>query len=139
MIKQTFEARLKNKILLISSFLIVSIYLFSSCSSNQYLYCGAGSVINSDFVIRVSGINYNAISDSIKILGEIQDSVTAESLVGVNVYIKNTTIGVSTYLDGKFKLAFKYNPNDTLKFSYIGYSYKSYKLKDFLKEHLRIK
>ena len=138
MIRQNFEIRSQSKFVLISSLLIISIYLFSSCSGNQYLYCGAGDITNY-LIINIDEINYNAVSDSIRISGEIQDSLMSEPLIGVNVFIIGTTISTATNFDGKFKLALKYNPKDSLKFTYVGYTPQSYILENFLKEQLRIK
>jgi len=52
--------------------------------------------------------------------GYVVDDKTGESLPFVNVYFQNTNIGVSTDIDGKYKIKAK-NHNDTLVFSMIGF------------------
>lgn len=53
------------------------------------------------------------------VTGMVTDSETGESLPGVNVLVKGTTIGTNTDVDGRFTLNV---PDDaTLQFSYIGY------------------
>lgn len=55
---------------------------------------------------------------NVKVSGTVVDS-KGESLVGVNVVVKGTTIGTMTDFDGKFSLDVPQNA--TLEFSYIGY------------------
>jgi len=52
--------------------------------------------------------------------GQISDDVTGETLIGVNVVVKNTTTGTSTDMDGRFQLSVP-SLQDTLVISYIGY------------------
>lgn len=57
----------------------------------------------------------------IKVTGVVSDGATGEPLVGVNVVIKGTTIGVITDIDGKFTLDLP-DANAVLVFSSIGYA-----------------
>lgn len=68
-----------------------------------------------------------AISDEVQleeveftVSGTVTDSETGEPLPAVNVFVKGTTIGVSTEVDGSFELSV---PDDAeiLVFRYIGY------------------
>ncbi|MDR0506044.1 MAG: TonB-dependent receptor [Dysgonamonadaceae bacterium] len=54
-----------------------------------------------------------------EIKGIVSDA-SGETLVGVSVLVKNTTIGVMTNIDGKFSV--NVAPWDTLVVSYLGYS-----------------
>ncbi len=56
-----------------------------------------------------------------KISGIITDATTKEPLVGVNVVIEGTTIGVISDVDGKFNIEVS-NPNAILIASFIGYN-----------------
>lgn len=57
----------------------------------------------------------------IKVTGQVTDSETGEALVGVNIVVKGTTLGVVTDIEGKFSIDVP-EPNATLVFSSIGYS-----------------
>ena len=62
---------------------------------------------------------FNSFSQT-KITGKVTDKATGEALVGVTVYIKGTTTGTSTDLDGHYDL--KVTPgNYTINFKYISY------------------
>ena len=52
--------------------------------------------------------------------GIVKDATTNESLPGVNVLVKGTTIGTATNKNGKYQLSVP-SLTDTLVFSYIGY------------------
>ncbi|MEQ9404824.1 MAG: TonB-dependent receptor [Cyclobacteriaceae bacterium] len=54
------------------------------------------------------------------ISGKIVDATDGSALVGVNVFIKGTTTGTSTDLDGNFRISV--SADDVLVFSYIGYN-----------------
>ncbi|MBN1338706.1 MAG: TonB-dependent receptor [Bacteroidales bacterium] len=53
--------------------------------------------------------------------GIIQDKKTRETLIGANIIVKGTTLGVSTDIDGKFKLQGLDSGAYTLEVSYISY------------------
>lgn len=57
---------------------------------------------------------------AINVSGTVTSSATGEGLPGVNVIIKNTTIGTVTDVNGKYSLEVS-NENETLVFSFIGY------------------
>lgn len=55
-----------------------------------------------------------------RVTGTVTDEANGTPLIGVNVFVKNTTIGTVTDIDGKYELS---APDDatTLVFSFIGY------------------
>ena len=55
-----------------------------------------------------------------KVTGVVRDAQTGEPLIGVNIFIKGTTTGTITSLDGSYSLDVP-EPGNTLVFSYIGY------------------
>lgn len=61
------------------------------------------------------------MSQQIEIKGVVK-SITNEVLPGVNIYIKGTSTGTSTDIDGKYNL--KSDNNGTLIFSFLGYKTK---------------
>lgn len=56
-----------------------------------------------------------------EIAGFVQDRKTRETLIGANVIIKGTTLGVSTDIDGKFRLAGVDPGIFSIEVSYISY------------------
>lgn len=56
-----------------------------------------------------------------KVTGQITDAVTGEAVIGANVVVKGTTLGVVTDVDGKFSIDIP-DPNGTLVISSIGYT-----------------
>lgn len=58
-------------------------------------------------------------AQEITVTGKVTDSADGSTLIGVNVIIKGTTIGVTTDFDGNYKI--EAPANATLQFSYIGY------------------
>ena len=61
-----------------------------------------------------------------EITGTVTDAKTGEPLIGVTVMVKGTQTGVTTDVDGQFKLACK--EGDVLQVSYIGYETKEVKV-----------
>ncbi len=59
-------------------------------------------------------------SQEVAITGVVTDEATGQPIPGVNVLVKNTTIGASTDFDGIYTLS-KVPVGSTLVFSYIGY------------------
>jgi len=75
-------------------------------------------VLNNKLIVsRVEDAD-NALA---KITGVVKDN-TGETLIGVSVHIKGTTIGNQTDASGKFTIDAK--PGDVLVFTYIGYTTK---------------
>lgn len=66
------------------------------------------------FIFQASGQNGT-------IKGTVKDKETGEELVGASVFVKGTTIGVSSDLDGKFELANIQTGTYTVVCSYISY------------------
>ena len=60
-------------------------------------------------------------AQSIKINGVISDSLTGESIPFCDVYIKNTYIGVTSNIDGKYEIVYTPKGNDSIVASYLGY------------------
>lgn len=58
-------------------------------------------------------------SSSRTLIGTVIDASNGETLVGVNVKVKGTSLGTITDLDGKFSI--KVSSNSQLEVSYIGY------------------
>ncbi len=56
--------------------------------------------------------------------GQVTDAVTGETLIGVNVFVKGTSLGSSTDLDGKFRITDIPPGEYNIEFSYIGYEKK---------------
>ena len=68
-----------------------------------------------------AGNDEGSAPQQVKISGTITDATTKEPLVGVNVVVEGTTIGVMTDINGKFAMSVP-NLNGTLAISYIGYT-----------------
>ena len=60
-------------------------------------------------------------ADSGSIKGRVLDKTTGEPLIGANVVILNTSLGVATDVNGSFYLRFVPEGKWTLKISYLGY------------------
>lgn len=67
-----------------------------------------------------AGANDVLAPQQVKVTGTITDAATGEALVGVNVVIEGSTIGVMTDINGKYTLSVP-NLNGVLQISYIGY------------------
>lgn len=86
-----------------------------------------------DLISKESGIRYkvidkiivvtpsNLLFQSRKISGTVSDGLTGEPLVGVNVVIEGTTIGVTTDADGKYSIEVP-TENSVLIMSFVGYN-----------------
>jgi hypothetical protein len=59
------------------------------------------------------------------IRGIISDSLSAERLVGVNVYLVGTALGSATDLEGQYRIVGVPDGRYTLRISYIGYKMKN--------------
>lgn len=57
-----------------------------------------------------------------KITGKIVDKGTKETLIGATVWLKDTSVGSTTDMDGNFSIAVPSGKTVTLVFSYIGYA-----------------
>ena len=53
--------------------------------------------------------------------GSVTSAETGEKLVGANVYLKGTTLGAATDIDGKYSIPSIANGNYTIVCSYIGF------------------
>ena len=132
--------RVLKRILVIASIgiTILSLSTINSCSS-QTVFGDCLPSFAGDLTVNVLELNYNVPLDSIIIRGEILDSLTLEPLIGANVVVTSKdskeVTGATTDIDGKFKLSFKYDPDYTIKFSYIGYKQQTYVLKHFLQQY----
>jgi len=65
-------------------------------------------------------LNSGSENQQIEVSGTVTDATSGESLPGVSILIKGTSIGTITDLNGKFSLKVT-DENAILKFSYIGY------------------
>lgn len=98
--QKTMKNRLKSSRFLV---LICSLFLFTCIT-------GAHAQITS--------------SKGYKVLGVIKDAVTNETLPGVSIVVKGTTLGTVSDIDGSYTIECP-NENSTLIFSFIGYTSKS--------------
>ncbi|MCH7399912.1 TonB-dependent receptor [Belliella sp. DSM 107340] len=64
--------------------------------------------------------NWGAKAQSVQVTGQVLDAQSSESLPGVNVLVKGSSIGTVTDIDGKFNI--EAASGSTLVFSFIGYS-----------------
>ncbi|MDX1702026.1 MAG: carboxypeptidase-like regulatory domain-containing protein [Melioribacteraceae bacterium] len=76
-----------------------------------------------------AGILY---AQNIELRGRVVDANSLAPLVGVNIQISNSTAGTSTDFDGQFQLSGKFNSNDTVNFSFLGYKTQSILAGEFL-------
>lgn len=70
-------------------------------------------------VLLVMGISQMAFAQSVSISGTVTDQTTGESLIGVSIVIKGTTIGTASDFDGNYKI--EAQVGSTLVYSFIGY------------------
>ena len=107
--------------------------------------CSSGDIITTGFVwyeielnLNIFEFNYNVESNIIIIRGESLDGATYDPLIGASISIfeeENDTAKSHTDIDGYFDLQFKYNANQQIEFSYIGYKAQTYKLKAFVQKY----
>src|SRR5574343_182314 len=67
------------------------------------------------------------LSQTVDVTGTVLDSSTGEVLVGTNIFIKNSQTGISTDIDGNFKIT-GVPVGSTLVFTYLGYKDFEYKV-----------
>lgn len=68
------------------------------------------------FVMLFAGSVY---AQTLTVSGTVTDETTGETLPGVNIAIVGTTTGTSSDSQGQYELTA--SPNDTLRFSFVGY------------------
>jgi TonB-dependent receptor len=66
---------------------------------------------------------------SSKIVGKVTGKDTGTPLPGANVYLKSTSLGISTDIDGNYTISYVPTGNYTLQVSYIGYKPQSLEIK----------
>ena len=71
------------------------------------------------FVILLA-ISYIAMSQKVTVTGTVRD-LEGEVLVGANVVVNNSMLGVSTNRDGMFELALDASKSYEITVSYMGY------------------
>lgn len=71
------------------------------------------------FTLILISITFQLFSQEIS--GILFDKRTNEPLIGASVFLKGTTVGAQTDIDGRFKFKPSKEPPYTLVFSYIGY------------------
>ncbi len=91
----------------------------------QYVLMGTGyeaaiSKTREILLIKKDGVNTNQAQVDKVIRGVVRDAESGETLPAVNVFVKGTSIGTSTNIDGTFELTV---PDDaeTLVFRFVGY------------------
>ncbi len=71
------------------------------------------------FLFLIFTSAFQAFGQNIQISGKVTDASTGQTLPGVSILVKNTTVGTTTGLNGKYSLQAKIGSK--LVFSYIGY------------------
>jgi hypothetical protein len=82
-------------------------------------------MLSHNFKLIVFGwlmISSAVFSQNGKLIGKVFDSVTKESLVGVNVFIDGTNLGAATDIDGKFLILNVPPGNYNVSASMVGYA-----------------
>lgn len=72
-------------------------------------------------VLIVAVLLFNNIVAQNTISGSVKDQKTSEPLMGVNIFIKNSTIGTTTDFDGNFTLSIDSKTDFIILASYAGY------------------
>ena len=67
------------------------------------------------------------LSQTVDVTGTVLDSSTGEVLVGTNIFINNSQTGISTDIDGNFKIT-GVPVGSTIVFTYLGYKDFEYKV-----------
>ena len=79
------------------------------------------------FLLLFMVLTYMSIfAQNVNISGTVKSSLDDEPLIGVSILEKGTSNGTSTDIDGHFSISVK--PGATLRFSYIGFTPKEYKV-----------
>lgn len=73
------------------------------------------------FLVFIAVISSMTVMAQRNITGTVLDE-DSQPIIGVNVYIKNTSVGTATDLDGAFTLEVPENPEAVLVISSVGYS-----------------
>ena len=63
-------------------------------------------ILLSSLLVFVTGLDLFA-QQSVRIYGKVLDATTGEPVIGATVWVKNTTVGMTTDLDGLF--SFRYD------------------------------
>jgi TonB-linked SusC/RagA family outer membrane protein len=71
-------------------------------------------------VLSKKGIRNETLVQKQRITGVVIDEITSEPIIGANVIVEGTTLGVITDIDGKFSVELPAS-NSVLVISYIGY------------------
>ncbi len=77
------------------------------------------NTLNKIIVICITTALINAQSATIK--GVVSDSVNSNALIGANVIIEGTSLGMATDNDGKYNISNVSPGTYNIKVSYIGY------------------
>jgi TonB-dependent receptor len=77
-------------------------------------------IILAKIVVLISTVLLYSQSSG-NISGVIRDSQTGDPLVSANIYVKGTSLGTASNLDGKYKLVELPAGKDTVVYRYIGY------------------
>lgn len=73
------------------------------------------------FLLLLSSLLFTCLSSAAEFSGIVLDASSKEALIGASVLVKGTTEGVTTDIDGKFKLEYSGKLPVTLVFNYLGY------------------
>ncbi|RAW00640.1 carboxypeptidase-like regulatory domain-containing protein [Pseudochryseolinea flava] len=78
-------------------------------------------------IIELKAVSTGGATVTRNVMGIVKDE-NGDPLPGVNVIVKNTTIGTSTNADGEFQLTGDFKEGDVLLFSFIGYETKEFSI-----------
>jgi TonB-linked SusC/RagA family outer membrane protein len=81
-------------------------------------------VFDNNLVVLTPVVNGANVMQNVKVSGKVTDAVTGEALLGVNIVVEGTTIGVVSDIDGNFSIEVP-SANAKLVFSFVGYTTQS--------------
>ncbi|MEG0994182.1 MAG: SusC/RagA family TonB-linked outer membrane protein [Bacteroidales bacterium] len=121
---------MKNSFLLQRKFSSIpkSVYLICllSYSGIRQVEATQQKVSSLDGQTQISG-NFDSSQQTKVVRGVIKDN-TGQPIIGANIVVKDTRVGIITDLDGRFSINVP-SPNATLVISYIGYQTQEVKIK----------
>ena len=76
-----------------------------------------------EIILKPVPVTQNAQQKQITVTGVVVDAETKEAIIGANVYVKGTNVGVATDIDGNYSLTVT-GTNPVIVASYLGYKTK---------------
>ncbi|MEI6275351.1 MAG: TonB-dependent receptor [Prolixibacteraceae bacterium] len=87
------------------------------------IFAGFAQVFANNYILSSTAdldLNFSPEQQTVTVTGKVTDRHTGESIPGVNIKIKDTTIGTITDIEGKYSLSVS-DKNAIMVFSFIGY------------------